>query len=295
MKKRIFRGVATALVTPMNRFGEIDERAFVALLKRQVEGGIKAVVPFGTTGEGALLDKKEKLRLLEICKNTVDIPVIANCGGIRTEEVASFSAEAKSRGADAVLIITPYYVKSNFSGLVEHFYAVADRASAPVIVYNVPKRTGVDLTLRAYKKLLRHPNIVAVKEAGGDTVKALSLHREVPSACVYAGDDLLFLPFLSCGAQGIISVASNVLPRAMASVYDKFVSGDVGALKEFSAVSGLTESLFAEVNPIPVKYALSRLGYIENALRKPLMPLSPAGRRAVDKELNALERRGITL
>ena len=291
MAKQVFVGVATALVTPFKPDLSIDKKAFCRLVDRQVASRVSALVVGGTTGEGATLSIKEKLYLTEAAlERSGDVPVIAAFCANDTRAAIKAASALDRVGAAALLVITPYYNKTSDNGLIRHFFTIADSVKTPVIVYNVPARTGMNVTPAQYKKLSLHKNIIGIKEADCDVVKAtMALSAVKKDFFAYSGSDEAFLPFLVIGGKGIISVAANVIPNALSSVYSAFSRGDVTRAKNaYFEVYGLIRALFCQVNPIPVKYALSKAGLIKNCLRPPLLPLDEKYRKTVDKQLKIL-------
>ena len=291
MKKTIFKGMASALITPMNENG-VDYEALGRFIDFQIENGINALVAVGTTGENATLEPEEQK---EVIRFTVEraagrVPVIAGTGTNNTEHVLANTKAACEVGADAILVVTPYYNKATQNGLIAHFTTIADASSVPVILYNVPGRTGCNLLPKTVAKLAEHPNIVAIKEATGN----MSQMVELVSLCgdlidVYSGEDALTVPMLSMGAAGTISVLSNVVPKEAVAMTDAFFAGN---LKEAAALQckllPLTNALFSEVNPIPVKAAVSAMGYGKEYLRMPLTPMEDATRAVLYAEMRKL-------
>ena len=291
MKKTIFKGMASALITPMNENG-VDYEALGRFIDFQIENGINALVAVGTTGENATLEPEEQK---EVIRFTVEraagrVPVIAGTGTNNTEHVLANTKAACEVGADAVLVVTPYYNKATQNGLIAHFTTIADASSVPVILYNVPGRTGCNLLPKTVAKLAEHPNIVAIKEATGN----MSQMVELVSLCgdkidVYSGEDALTVPMLSMGAAGTISVLSNVVPKEAVAMTDAFFAGN---LKEAARLQckllPLTNALFSEVNPIPVKAAVSAMGYGKEYLRMPLTPMEDATRAVLYAEMRKL-------
>ena len=291
MKKTIFKGMASALITPMNENG-VDYEALGRFIDFQIENGINALVAVGTTGENATLEPEEQK---EVIRFTVEraagrVPVIAGTGTNNTEHVLANTKAACEVGADAILVVTPYYNKATQNGLIAHFTTIADASSVPVILYNVPGRTGCNLLPKTVAKLAQHPNIVAIKEATGN----MSQMVELVSLCgdlidVYSGEDALTVPMLSMGAAGTISVLSNVVPKEAVAMTDAFFAGD---LKEAARLQckllPLTNALFSEVNPIPVKAAVSAMGYGKEYLRMPLTPMEDATRAVLYAEMRKL-------
>ena len=291
MKKTVFEGMATAIVTPMTADG-IDYDALGRFIEFQIESGINAIVVMGTTGENATIeyaDQKEIIRYT-VEKVAKRVPVIAGTGTNNTDHVLHNTKNACEVGADAILVVTPYYNKATQNGLYQHFKTIADASTVPVILYNVPGRTGCNLLPKTVAKLAEHPNIVAIKEATGN----MSQMVELVSLCgdkidVYSGEDALTVPMLSMGAAGTISVLSNVVLKEAVAMTDAFFAGN---LKEAAALQckllPLTNALFSEVNPIPVKAAVSAMGYGKEYLRMPLTPMEDATRAVLYAEMRKL-------
>ena len=292
MKKHsIFEGVATALITPMNEKG-VDYEAFGRFIDFQIENGINALVAVGTTGENATLEpweQKEVIRFV-VERAAGRVPVIAGTGTNNTEHVLANTRAACAAGADAVLVVTPYYNKATQNGLVQHFTAVADVSTVPVILYNVPGRTGCNLQPKTVAKLAQHPNIVAIKEAAGNMAQAV----EILALCgdqidVYSGEDALTVPMMAMGALGTISVLSDVVPAETVAMTDAALAGDFEkAAKLQCKLLPLINALFSEVNPIPVKAAVSAMGYCQDILRLPLTPMEAETRAKLYEEMRKL-------
>lgn len=272
-KKCIFKGAATALVTPF-RDGEIDYMALGKLIDFQIEGGIDALVICGTTGECATLADKEYREVLAFALEKVDgrVPMIAGTGSNNIALAAERSKFASHIGYDALLCVTPYYNKATERGLVKSYAAIADAAEKPVILYNVPSRTGTNITLNVYRELAKHENIVGVKEASGNISAIARLVAECGADLdIYSGNDDQTLPMLALGGLGVISVVSNVIPGEMSDLCHKWLEGDTRGAKELhERYLTLMNSMFLELNPIPVKSALSLMGYCAEELRLPL-------------------------
>ena len=274
--KHIFKGAATALITPF-RDGEVDYASLEKILEFQIAGGIDALVICGTTGEPATLDDDEHRRVLSFCAEKINgrVPFIAGTGSNSTDYAVDLTKFAKSVGADAALLVTPYYNKCSQSGIVRHFNAIADSADIPCILYNVPSRTGFCISLDSYKQLADHPNIVAVKEASGK----VELMMEFLESCgdrmdLYIGDDHLIVPLMSMGAKGVISVFSNVMPAETARIASCCLKGDFASAAQLQLkYLRLMNAMFMQVNPIPVKTAMAKMGYCENEFRMPLCPM----------------------
>lgn len=291
MKNTIFTGMASAIVTPMTKTG-IDYDALGRFLEFQIENGINAIVVMGTTGENATIepeDQKEVIRYT-VQKVAGRVPVIAGTGTNNTEHVLKNTRNACEVGADAVLVVTPYYNKATQNGLITHFTTVADASTVPVIVYNVPGRTGCNLLPKTLAKLAEHPRIAAVKEAAGNMAQMV----EIMALCgdkidVYSGEDALTVPMMAMGAAGTISVLSNVVPKEAVAMTDACKAGDYKTAAQWQCkLLGLTNALFSEVNPIPVKAAVSAMGFGEENLRLPLTPMEDETRAKLYAEMRKL-------
>lgn len=277
MKKAVFTGVCTALVTPYLD-GKINYPMAKLLLRRQMDAGIKAVVLAGTTGESPTLTDREKIELFKQCKEFAkdDCKIIAGTGSNSTAHAIELSQAAEEAGADALLVVSPYYNKSTPDGLFAHFLSIAHSVSIPVILYNVPSRTGVDIPVSVYKRLSRIPNIAGVKEASTDVCKIAKIKNTcAPDFCIWSGNDELTVPIMALGGQGVISVSSNVCPEEMVSMTQAALNGDFETAGEIQvALQPLMELMFCEVNPIPVKAAMACIGYDCGGCRLPLTSLS---------------------
>ena len=292
------RGCGTALVTPFTATGEVDETRFRALLERQIGGGVRLLVPCGTTGEGATLDAREQERLIAL---TVEVAgrrarVIAGVGSNATAVTIERARAARGAGADAILVVAPYYNKPTQGGLVAHFRAVAEAVEdLPVVLYNVPGRTASNITAATTLTLARErANIVGTKEASGDLSQIMTILRDrPPNFCVLSGDDAVTLPLIALGADGVVSVASNEVPDAIARLTDLALRGDWAAARTLHyRLLPLMEANFIESNPGPVKAALAALGLVEEHFRLPLVPVQEQTRarvRAVLAELGLLQ------
>ena len=282
MKNTVFKGVATAIVTPFKE-GKIDFEAFDRLVEWQIESGINAIVVAGTTGEGSTLTDEEHKELIKHCVETVAhrVPVIAGTGSNDTAYAIALSKHACKVGADALLLVTPYYNKATQNGLYESFKAIADSVDKPCILYNVPSRTGCNLKPETVLRLADHKNIVAIKEASGDISQVAEVARLVGDKIdIYSGNDDQIVPILSLGGSGVISVLSNICPRETVLMCDSFFKGDVKTARDLQLkYLPLIGSLFCEVNPIPVKCAVSKLGFGENSLRLPLTVMEKANEK----------------
>ena len=278
MAQPIFRGVATALITPMHEDGSVNIERLRSLVDEQIQKGVNALVACGTTGESATLDHEEHVAVIRetISAAAGRVPVIAGTGSNDTRYAVELSQEAQRLGADALLMVTPYYNKTSQDGLVAHYTYVADQVDLPIILYNVPSRTGTNIQPATYARLAGHKNIAAIKEANGDISSAL----KTMSLCgdqltLYSGNDDQTIPFYSIGGDGIISVFSNLAPDIMSEMCNKYMSGDqAGALDMQKKYLALMDAMFCDVNPIPVKAAMNLAGMQAGPCRLPLVELS---------------------
>ena len=272
----IFRGIATALITPLTADG-IDYAQFGKLIDWQIDQGINALVICGTTGESSTLSDAEHRRAIAFACEKVNgrVPVIAGTGSNETAYAVELTKSACADGADAVLVVTPYYNKTTQNGMVAMYNTIADASTKPVILYNVPSRTGIGIQPETYVKLAQHPNIAAIKEANSDISKIVETFALVGDQLdIYSGNDDQIVPILSMGGQGCISVLSNVVPKETVAITDQFFAGNVAEAARLQCqFMPLIRSLFCESNPIPVKAAMSALGFCENYLRLPLVPM----------------------
>jgi len=291
MKHRIFTGMASAIVTPMTHNG-IDYDALGRFLEFQIESGINGIVVMGTTGENATIEPEDQRKVIAYTVKKVAgrVPVIAGTGTNNTEHVLNNTRAACGEGADAILVVTPYYNKATQGGLITHFTKVADASSVPMIVYNVPGRTGCNLLPKTLAVLADHPRIAAVKEATGNMSQMVEImHRCGDRLDVYSGEDALTVPMMAMGAAGTISVLSNVVPRQAVAMTDACLAGDYAAAAKWQCdLLPLINALFSEVNPIPAKAAVSAMGYGEEILRLPLTPMEPAARAVLFQEMRKL-------
>ena len=273
----MFKGPMVALVTPF-KDNKVDYDKLEELINRQIDNGTMAIVPCGTTGESATLSHQEHRDVIKFTVDAVNkrVPVIAGTGSNNTAEAIELTAFAEKVGANGALVITPYYNKPTQAGLVAHFSAVAENTEIPIVLYNVPSRTGTNMLPSTVAKLTKYENIVAIKEASGSMTQALDIiqltHDKIK---VISGDDGLFFPLLTIGAVGVISVVSNVVPQDMRALYDSFIEGDYENAKQWHyKLNPLIRAMFYETNPIPVKATLNLMGLINKELRLPLVPMS---------------------
>lgn len=282
-------GCGTALVSPMRGDGRIDEAAYRSLIDWQIAEGIDFLVPCGSTGEAATLTVEEHVRLVEICVEVVAgrLPVVAGAGGNDTARAIELSKAVIEAGATHLLHVSPAYNRPVQSGIVAHFEAIADAVDRPVVVYNVPGRTGSNVLAETTLRLAEHPNIISVKEASGDPGQISEIIRCAPEGfSVLSGDDALTLPVVALGGHGVISVVSNVVPGPMAELTAAALGDDmVAARRLHHRLVPLMDAAFIETNPTPVKAMLARLGRIEDVLRLPLLPLSTEHRTTVERAL----------
>ena len=292
MNKPIFMGAATALITPMNESG-VDYAAFEKLINWQIAEGIDALVICGTTGESSTLSDAEHRQVLKFALEVAAgrVPMIAGTGSNATNYAIELTKYACEIGYDAMLVVTPYYNKTTQKGLVAMFSAIADASTKPIILYNVPSRTGVNIEPATYVELAKHPNIRAIKEASGNISKIVQTAALVGDKLdIYSGNDDQIVPILACGGKGVISVLSNPAPKATSLMCKKFFDGDVaGAMEMQIKYLPLTNALFSEVNPIPVKAAMSAMGFCENRVRLPLVPMESAHEAALLECMRAVD------
>ena len=289
MRNALFYGSGVALVTPFSG-GKIDLRAFEALIHWQIDMLTDAIIVLGTTGEPCTITAPERAALIECAVSTVAgrVPLIVGAGANDTRTAVAYAEEAQALGADGLLVVTPYYNKASRTGLIEHYHSVADRVDIPIIAYNVPSRTGLNLPAEVVAELLKHPMIRGVKEASGDIRQMNRLAALCPGAALYAGNDDQAYTMMALGARGVISVVANVLPTAVHEMAASYLRSDVDLSREMQfALLDIADALFAEVSPIPVKAALAMMGRIEEELRLPLTPLEGEKRAALRKALAA--------
>jgi 4-hydroxy-tetrahydrodipicolinate synthase len=288
----MFKGVITALVTPF-RGDAVDEEALRRLVDEQIRAGIDGFVPVGTTGESPTVSVEEHIRIIKIVveETRKRVPVIAGTGANSTREAIELTREARAVGADGTLQVTPYYNRPTQDGLFRHFKAIAEAASLPIVVYNVPGRTACDLLPETVARLCEVPLVVGIKEATGSAQRAAQIISRVGDRMVVlSGDDATAFPLYALGAHGCISVVSNVAPAEMAAMWDAAVAGNWNKARELHyRVFPLSEGLFIEANPIPVKAALAMMGKITDEIRAPLYPMAGANREKVRKILADLK------
>jgi 4-hydroxy-tetrahydrodipicolinate synthase len=292
--RRLWTGCGTALVTPFTRGGALDESAVRRLARRQIEAGIHFLVPCGTTGESPTLSDDERLRVVElvVAEAAGRVPVLAGAGGYDTREVIASALRMKRLGANGILSVTPYYNKPTQEGLFQHYRAIAGEVGLPLIVYNVPGRTGCNVEPGTIARLSEVPNIVGVKEASGNVSQMCEICRAVPDTfLVLSGDDALTLPLMAVGGHGIISVVANEAPAEMARMVEFAERNDFASARRIHArLMPLMAANFVESNPIPVKAAMAAMGLLEEVYRLPMVPPSDGSRTRI---LQALEASGV--
>jgi 4-hydroxy-tetrahydrodipicolinate synthase len=287
----MFTGTYTAIVTPFKN-GRIDEAALTRLIKRQIQAGVDGIVPVGTTGESPTVSYEEHIQVIAWAVKAAAgrIKVLAGTGANSTEEAVYLTQEAEKAGVDGSLQVAPYYNKPSQEGLFQHFREVANETRLPIVLYSIPGRCGVEIGIDTIKRLAETcPNIIGIKEAGGNADRVSQLRAVLgPRFEIMSGDDSLTLPFMAVGAQGVISVASNVIPRQVAQMVKAFAAGQPrAALKLHQKYYPLFKDLFVETNPVPVKAALAMLGQIEEEYRLPLAPLSAKNRETLRAAMQA--------
>jgi 4-hydroxy-tetrahydrodipicolinate synthase len=288
-----FTGVGTALVTPFTRSGDLDEAAVRRLARRQVDAGIHFLVPCGTTGENPTLTAAERLKIVEILVDEVrgQVPVLAGAGGYNTREIIHLAGEMRQAGADGLLSVTPYYNKPTQEGLFQHYAAIAASTPLPIIVYNVPSRTGVNVEPATLARLAAIANIVGVKEASGNIAQMCDVCQLVPPEfLVLSGDDAITLPLMAIGGSGVISVASNEVPADMVQMVELAERSDFRAARAVQRrLLPLMQVNFVEANPVPVKAAMAAMGLIDEVYRLPMCSPKPESRDRIITVLRALD------
>jgi 4-hydroxy-tetrahydrodipicolinate synthase len=287
-----FTGVGTALVTPFARSGELDEKAVRRLGRRQIDAGIHFLVPVGTTGESPTLSLAERIRIVEILVDEAAgaVPVLAGAGGYDTREIVHLADEMRKAGASGLLSVTPYYNKPTPEGVYQHFHAIADSTPLPIVIYNIPGRTGINVDVPTLVRLATIANIVGVKEASGNMAQMCDVCRAVPADfIVLSGDDALTLPLMAVGGRGVISVASNEIPSEMVRMVEAAERNDFRAAREMhDRIMPLMTVNFVESNPGPVKSAMASMGLLEEVYRLPMTPPRAESKEKIAKVLKEL-------
>ncbi len=280
-RQKLFRGVYTALITPMSADGRVDDAALARIVEAQIAGGVHGLVPCGTTGESTTLSHAEHVHVVEVVVRCVAgrVPVLAGAGSNSTREAIELARACKEIGVTGTLQVVPYYNKPPQAGLIHHFESIAEAVALPMVLYNVPSRTACDLQAATVAHLARHPNIVGIKEATADMHRAAQVSELCgPDFCLLSGDDFTMLPLWAVGGDGVISVVSNPAPRLIRELWDAFTTGDLARARQLNFRQlQLTRLLFAEPNPIPVKAAMHLLGLAGLEARSPLRPLATDG------------------
>ena len=293
MKTKIFSGAATALITPMNQDGSVNYGRLETLVNTQIESGIDSLVICGTTGEKSTLRYDEHLKVIGVAAKSANkrIPIIAGTGSNDTVYSVELCNDAEKMGADAFLMVTPYYNKTSQAGLIAHYNYIADRVKKPIILYNVPSRTGVDIEPETYKELSKHPNISATKEASGNISKiAKTKYLCGDDLDIYSGNDDQIVPILSLGGIGVISVLSNILPLETHNICAEYLKGNTKTASEMQIkYTGLINALFSDVNPVPIKTAMNLLGYDVGPCRLPLYKMDKAKTEKLKQMLKELK------
>lgn len=284
----MFKGSFTALITPF-RGGKVDEKAYQDLVARQIAAGTHGLVPCGTTGESPTLSHDEHMRVTELCIEVAagKVPVIAGTGSNSTDEAIMLQRHAKEAGADAGLVVTPYYNKPTQAGLIAHYTAIADAVELPIIIYNIPGRSVIDMTVATMATLSRHANIVGVKDATADLVRPLRTKAACgPDFCQLSGEDATAVPFLSQGGHGCISVTSNIAPKECADMHNAWTRGDSAEVDRLNdLLLPVHDAMFCESSPGPVKYAAELMGLCTGELRLPLVEIADASKKRVEDAL----------
>ena len=287
----IFRGSGVAIVTPFQN-GAVDFTAFTRLIELQIANRTDAIICVGTTGESSTLTDDERVSVIQFVVERVNgrVPVIAGTGGNNTEEVVSNSKSAEAIGVDGLLVVTPYYNKTSQAGLVRHYFTVADAVDTPIIVYNVPGRTGLNVLPQTMAELCTHENIVGTKEASGNIEQIVNIAALCPQCDIYAGNDDHVLPVLSIGGKGVISTIANIVPGEMHALCEAFFKGDLHLARQLQLqLIPIWKAAFCEVNPIPLKAMMGLMQLCEPDVRLPLVPPSAASMRLIEETLKGYE------
>lgn len=291
----LFTGSGVALITPFDENGDVNYSRLREILEFHVINHTDAIIVTGTTGEGSTLSDEEKISVIEFTVDIINsrIPVIAGTGSNDTRHAVEFSKRVEKLGVDGLLVVTPYYNKGNENGIYEHYKAIAEGVKIPVILYNVPSRTGVNLSIPLLKRLAQIENITALKEASGNISYVAEVAREIPELDIYSGDDDMVVPVLSLGGKGVISVSANIIPDISHDMTASFLKGDVKKARELQLkYNDLVNALFLETNPVPVKEAMNFLGYEVGNCRLPLGAMNESNRARLTDILTAHEVTG---
>ncbi|ADQ14649.1 4-hydroxy-tetrahydrodipicolinate synthase [Halanaerobium hydrogeniformans] len=290
----MFKGLGTALITPFKENGDVDYQLFDKILDHQLENNVDALIVMGTTGESPTIhfEERKELTKMAVAKADGNVPVIIGTGTNDTVKVVEMNEMAEEQGADGLLIVTPYYNKTSQAGLVDHYTYIAERTELPIIVYNVPSRTGVNIEAKTFKEMAdKADNIVAIKEASGDMSQILEvISLSGDNNTILSGNDDQAMPLMMSGGSGVISVLSNLLPGVMKEICDKILAEEYqAARKTYYKYHRLMQLIFIDVNPIPIKFAMAQIGLANNNLRRPLINLSPENQELLLEEMRRLE------
>ncbi|MCC3143938.1 4-hydroxy-tetrahydrodipicolinate synthase [Halanaerobium sp. Z-7514] len=290
----MFKGLGTALITPFKENGDVDYQLFEKILDHQLENNVDALIVMGTTGESPTIhfEERKELTKMAVAKADGELPVIIGTGTNDTVKVVEMNEMAEEQGADGLLIVTPYYNKTSQAGLVDHYTYVAERTELPIIVYNVPSRTGVNIEAKTFKEMAdKADNIVAIKEASGDMSQILDvISLTGDKSTILSGNDDQAMPLMMSGGSGVISVLSNLLPGVMKEICDHILGEDYPAARElYYKYHRLMQLIFIDVNPIPIKFAMAQIGLANNNLRRPLIKLSSKNQEILLEEMRRLE------
>ncbi len=294
MRNNLFRGVTTAMITPFNSDGSVDYEGLRRNTCFQIEHGVRGLLPLGTTGEAPTLSGEEKEGVVRAVIETArrqssEVKVMVGVGTYSTSTTIQNARQAQAWGADALLVVTPYYNKPTQEGIVAHFHAICEAADLPVVVYNIKGRTGVNIETPTLARIAENKNIIGVKEASGDIIQMMDVLRDIQEIAVYSGDDGITFPLLSLGGQGVISVISNLLPTEMVEMVSRALEGQWDrARKIHFHLQPLFKAAFVETNPAPIKYAMAKRGLAAGPLRLPLVEISPSGQAKVNAVLDTL-------
>lgn len=294
MRNNLFRGVTTAMITPFNSDGSVDYEGLRRNTCFQIEHGVRGLLPLGTTGEAPTLSGEEKEGVVRAVIETArrqssEVKVMVGVGTYSTSTTIQNARQAQAWGADALLVVTPYYNKPTQEGIVAHFHAICEAADLPVVVYNIKGRTGVNIETPTLARIAENKNIIGVKEASGDIIQMMDVLRDIQEIAVYSGDDGITFPLLSLGGQGVISVISNLLPTEMVEMVSSALEGQWDrARKIHFHLQPLFKAAFVETNPAPIKYAMAKRGLAAGPLRLPLVEISPSSQAKVNAVLDTL-------
>ena len=288
MRNNLFRGVTTAMITPFHSGGSVDYEGLRKNTRHQLDNGIRGLLPLGTTGETPTLTEEEKEKIVRIVVEEADgrVPVMVGVGTNSTEKTIKNAEQAQVWGADALLVVTPYYNKPTQEGIIAHFHTVCDAVDLPVVVYNIQGRTGTNIETNTLKAVAEKENIIAVKEASGNIHQMMDVLEKIPEIAVYSGDDGMTFPLICLGGQGVISVVSNLLPRLVVEMVSEGLAGNMNRARQLHfKLLPIFKAAFIETNPCPVKYAMSKLGLAGGPVRLPLVEIKESSKKVIDSVL----------